>query len=428
MSRVRVLTIVGLLLVALLGMMDLIYTVHNQPEYVALSLGVRFGLVAPIWLAVFISTYLPGHARRANVIYASATVLVCWALAFLKWHTPLYFAETNLLGQTAFDVTLVLLMSFFTLPVRFPWLVGAVLAVVGGISAGFLLTNEGTRFNDSLMLASVLLGVGVLVIVSVRTRENTERRLFAQREQLAELNAELSRLNAEKNEFMTIAAHDLRSPLAALGGAVAGLQSGQIAGAEKVDTTYASIQEMSQRMLGLVDDYLGAHAVEHAKLPVRSERLDLEVAVQTAVRRVMAAARAKRQMVRFDVPTDPVWAEADASLLAQVLDNFLSNALKFSPAGAEIEIGLLRGEDGRRVRIEVVDQGPGIPVAEQSKLFRMFGRTSVQPTAGEKSHGIGLAVTKRLAESMGGAVGCESPVVADGTGAAFWVELRACPS
>lgn len=417
--------IVGIFVVVGLGMLDVIYNAAVVPDFVETSLWVRFWWVAPIWLGVIVSSYLPRHVRRADALYAIATMLICWGLAFMKWSQWVHIPGTNILTVIALDVMMVMLMSFFTLPVRVVWIAGAIVGIVGGISGGLLLVMTGDAHSDSQLLAFMLLGLGVLVLVSVRAREVTERRLFAQREELAGLNSELSRLNAEKNEFMMIAAHDLRSPLAAVGGVVQGLQNGQISGAEEVDTTYRTIQEMTQRMLGLVDDYLGAHAVEHATLPIRVERSDLGAETMAAVKRMETVAKTKDQAIQFGAPVDTIWAEVDASLLAQILENFLSNALKFGPTGSEVEIALSQAEDGNRVRIEVIDQGPGVPENEQGNLFRMFGRTSVRPTAGEKSHGIGLAVTKRLAESMGGSVGCESPVAEDGTGSAFWVELKA---
>lgn len=424
--RARITMAVGIFLVAGLGMLDVAYTARGYPEFVGFSLWVRFGWVAPIWLIVIISSYLPGHVRRADAFYAVATVLICWGVALMRLSGWALIPGINLLTATALDVMVVMLMSFFTLPMRFAWTAGAAVAIAVGVGAVFLLNTVGADHADSQLLTYVLMGMGVVVLVSVRAREITERRLFAQREELANLNTELSRVNAEKNEFMTIAAHDLRSPLAVVGGVVGGLRTGQISGTEKTNAAYASVLEMTQRMLRLVDDYLGAHAVEHAMLPIRLERLDLGTAAMAAANRLTVTAREKDQTIRFAMPDTEVRAEADASLLAQILDNFLSNAMKFSPVGAEVEIGLLRAEDGSRVRLEVVDQGPGVPAAEQGNLFRMFGRTSVQPTDGEKSHGIGLAVTKRLAESMGGAVGFESPVTEDGSGSAFWVELNAC--
>ena len=131
------------------------------------------------------------------------------------------------------------------------------------------------------------------------------------------------------------------------------------------------------------------------------------------------AAAAKRQ--RIDVVAGPVvWVEADAALLAQVTDNFVTNALKFSPAGAAVKLGIAAAEDGSVARFEVTDEGPGIAPGEQAKLFQKFSRASARPTAGETSHGLGLAVAKRLAESMGGRVGCDSE---PGQGATFWIEL-----
>jgi len=81
---------------------------------------------------------------------------------------------------------------------------------------------------------------------------------------------------------------------------------------------------------------------------------------------------------------------------------------------------LLVAEGGGPARLVVVDAGPGIATAEQGKLFRKFGRLGHKPTGGEASTGLGLAVAKRLAEAMGGAVGCESEA---GRGATFWIEL-----
>ena len=417
--------IVGILVVVLLGMLDVIYSTALVPGYVAISLKVRLLWTAPLWLAVLISSYLPGHIRRADWAYPVVTVGICWGLAYLKWHLPLYIDNANILTATSLDVSLVMMISFFTLPIRFSRLIIATVAIVGGVSVGYLLTTAGTLHQDSRLLSFVLAGLGGLILVSVRAREVAERRLFVQREQLAELNGELVRLNAEKNEFMTIAAHDLRSPLAALGGLGQALQKGTITDPGQLRAAFGSIEQMSQRMLGLVDDYLGAHAMENAQLPIRLVRRDLIPVVRDAVQRSQMLAAAKGQTIRIDFPDADIVAEVDESLLGQVLDNFISNAIKFSPSGTTVEVGFLQSEAAEKLRIEVRDQGPGIPAEEQAKLFRMFGRTSVRPSAGEKSHGIGLAVTKRLAAAMSGSVGCESPVAESGKGAAFWIELSA---
>jgi signal transduction histidine kinase len=275
-----------------------------------------------------------------------------------------------------------------------------------------------TLQRDAVFIASMLPATGGLVVVLAWYREVGERRMFAQREQVRELNAELARLNAEKNEFMAIASHDLRAPLASVRGLAEMLQSGGISGPKQAEA-HAAIHGAAGRMLKLVNDYLGTHAAETGLLRLALVRLDLQAAANEAAARQAPVAAAKRQ--RIDVVAGPaVWVRADAALLAQVTDNFVTNAVKFSSPGTVVQLGLAVAEDGSVARLEVTDQGPGIAPAEQEALFRKFSRASTRPTAGESSHGLGLAVAKRLAETMGGSVGCEST---PGAGATFWIEL-----
>ena len=215
-----------------------------------------------------------------------------------------------------------------------------------------------------------------------------------------------------------IAAHDLRAPLATVGAAARQLRERpEPAAAVK---SAELIEAQAGRMLGLVNDYLGAHAAESGTLPVRRTRLELGATLREAAERHGAAARAKGQKIATDALPEPVWVEADPALLAQVTDNFVSNALKFSPRGAEVRLEVHTADGHPRARLAVVDAGPGIAAEEQARLFRKFERGSARPTGGESSHGLGLAVAKRLAEAMDGAVGCESE---PGAGATFWVEL-----
>ena len=115
----------------------------------------------------------------------------------------------------------------------------------------------------------------------------------------------------------------------------------------------------------------------------------------------------------------------DAGWLAQVLDNLISNALKFSPTGSPILVRVAKGQKEAVWRVEVKDSGPGLSAAEQAQLFRRFGRSGASATAGESSHGLGLTVVKRLVERMSGSVGVESE---PGAGATFWFELPAASS
>jgi signal transduction histidine kinase len=419
LNRARWLMVLGLLVVCGIGMLEANMNARRAPEYIGIALSYRFLVVAPLWLVMLVSTGLPGHVRRADWVFASGTTLVCWALALNKWHYGFYFPRDTISTHVLIDVLVPLLVSSFALPMRFGPLAAMALAGTVVPTVFFHLTVPAELRRDAVFLASMLPAMGVLVVVLGWYREAGERRMFAQREQVRELNAELARLNAEKNEFMAIASHDLRAPLAAVRGLAEMLQAGTIREPAKQSEAHAAIHDAAGRMLGLVNDYLGTHAMETGTLPVQRTRLDLQAAaVETAMRHAPAAA-AKHQ--RIDVVAGPVvWVEADAALLAQVTDNFVTNALKFSPAGAAVKLGIAAAEDGSVARFEVTDEGPGIAPGEQAKLFQKFSRASARPTAGETSHGLGLAVTKRLAESMGGRVGCDSE---PGQGATFWIEL-----
>lgn len=420
LPRVRIMLLVGILVVAGLGFAEMASGAARAPEYLAMALRVRFLAVVPIWLLALGSTWLPGHTARADTLYATATLGVCWALAFLKWPTPIYLPNTSLVSAVMADVLAALLISVFSLPMRFPHLVAGTLAATLGVGAFFLVTKPGV---DARNIALTMGGIGGLVVVMMWHREANERLAFAQREELAALNRELARLNAEKNEFLAIASHDLRAPLASVRGLAEQLQSGRFPDPAKQAQAQGAMVDLTGRMLQLVNDFLGAHVLEHGALPVQLRRLDLQEAAAQAAARHAPLAEAKAQ--RVEIAAGPtVWVSADDGLLAQVADNFVSNAIKFSPRGSVIRLAVAAAEDGRTARLEVADRGPGIAPEDQPKLFRHYARVGPRPTGGESSHGLGLAVAKRLAEAMGGHVGCKS---AAGAGSTFWVELTMAP-
>src|SRR5205085_9530504 len=122
----------------------------------------------------------------------------------------------------------------------------------------------------------------------------------------------------------------------------------------------------------------------------------------------------KEVTVELGRADDPGTVPVDPVRIHQVLDNLIGNAVKFSPAGARVRVEL-RHADGS-TEVAVSDSGPGIPEAEQGALFTFYGRTSVQPTAGEGSTGLGLAIARRIVEEHGGRIGVVS---APGTGSTF---------
>jgi signal transduction histidine kinase len=239
----------------------------------------------------------------------------------------------------------------------------------------------------------------------------------AQRE-LARTNSELIRLNQQKNQLLGMAAHDLRNPLSAISlcseyliNELTNLPADQL---EMLSTIKAS----SEFMLWLIEDILDLSKIESIKVALRAELCDLKILAARHVATSRLIAARKKIHINLEIAPDLPLVEADPRKIGQVLENLLSNAIKFSPPGATLGMKML--QTGERVRIAVRDQGPGIPEGELGMLFKPFQRTSVKPTGGEKSSGLGLAIASKIVEAHGGVIGVQSEI---GVGSTFFVTL-----
>jgi signal transduction histidine kinase len=236
--------------------------------------------------------------------------------------------------------------------------------------------------------------------------------------QLAEQNQELQALNAEKNEFLGIAAHDLKNPLSNI------LLTADLLGSyydtsprKQVEEWTSSITKGAEYMLNIITTLLDVNKVEQGKMPIMLEPIEAAVVEYTA-----EAYRYRAEEKRIALSVEPISNTlrivADRNALQQVLENLVSNAIKFSPPETTVRVAVEIVESS--VRICVQDQGPGISAEDQKKLFGKFARLSAQPTGGEHSTGLGLSIVKKLVEAMQGNVWCESEL---GKGATFVVAL-----
>jgi signal transduction histidine kinase len=250
--------------------------------------------------------------------------------------------------------------------------------------------------------------------VDERTAELRENNL-----KLTEMNVTLNLLNEEKNEFLGIAAHDLKNPLGAIRGYAEMLQEDaeDISTGEVADMA-ARIKKSANLMFDLVSNLLDVNRIEQGKMDVDLSACDLWDTVRQAVDGYRQRASSKQIGLLFDDRVRAPLVMADAAQLVQIMDNLISNAVKYSPSGKNIHVRVYQ-VDGC-VRAEVRDEGPGISAEDQKRLFGKFARLTARPTAGEHSTGLGLAIVKKLVESMKGKVWCESEL---GKGAAFIVEL-----
>lgn len=422
--RARIMAAVAMLVTAAIGWNDARISGRLAPEFFQLALPLRYFVTVPAWFLIFLLTFLPFNRRRTEWVNAVATIVACWGLALMSWHHSWYYPQNGWQTNLQMDLLAVLLISAFGLPFRFGQIATVALLGLGGANLFCRFTMPAVQDYNIDVMTSGQVGIGLCALVMSWWRESGDRAMFAQREhahrlaeQLATSNAQLERLSAEQAEFMAIAAHDLRAPLAVVRGLTDLMEAGRL-GEDRHRQAVQEIGRQVTRMLGLVTDYLGAHAAEGRAAEARLETTDLGAAAREVAGRHAAGAQAKRQSLSCQVPSQSARALADPAMLGQVLDNFVTNAIKFSPEGALIRLQVDATPGGARV--SVIDSGPGIPPDEQTRLFQKFSRASTRPTAGETSHGLGLAVTRRLAEAMRGQVGCESQ---PGNGSTFWIEL-----
>lgn len=240
----------------------------------------------------------------------------------------------------------------------------------------------------------------------------------AQRE-LARKNAELARLNEQKNLFLGIASHDLRNPLEVISMYSEFLLENEngLLNKEQLDFI-GKIYGSSAFMLNLVNDFLDYSKIEAGRFELRKSKVNLFDLIERTVARFRFIAAKKRIEIGFRAAEDLPAVNADESKLEQVLNNLISNAIKFSPVESVIEIALQTDEGG--VILSVRDRGAGIAADELETLFNPFVEGGTKASGGEKSSGLGLAIVKKIVEGHGGAVRFET---APGKGTVFHVSL-----
>jgi signal transduction histidine kinase len=237
--------------------------------------------------------------------------------------------------------------------------------------------------------------------------------------ELSRKNAELARLNELKNQFLGMAAHDLRNPLAAIQAYSEFLieETGPELSDEHQEFLNV-IHESSYFMVQLVNELLDVSTIESGQLRLNRSYTDLVALVRRSVELNNTLAHKKDITLTLEVAGDFPTVAIDGSKMVQVVNNLISNAIKYSYPDSNVLIRLRR-DDGRATLL-VADEGQGIPEDETDKLFQYFGRTSVQTTAGERSTGLGLAIARNIVVGHGGEIWAESEV---GEGSTFYVSL-----
>ncbi|MEK8017761.1 MAG: hybrid sensor histidine kinase/response regulator [Candidatus Parabeggiatoa sp.] len=250
--------------------------------------------------------------------------------------------------------------------------------------------------------------------VAERTSELQEKN-----EALVKLNEQLIQINQEKNEFLGIAAHDLKNPLSSIQ-SLANLTRTSFDDfpKQKLIDFAQMIEISSNKMFNLIKNLLDVNAIESGKMNFSLTQLDVFPFLQVIVENNQGAANSKKIGLQVHREEEEYKAIIDENAILQVLDNLISNAIKYSSEGKNIDIRILKGEN--TVCCEIQDEGPGLSEKDQKQLFQKFSRLTPRPTGDEHSTGLGLFIVKKLIHIMNGSVSYKGKL---GEGSTFVIEF-----
>ncbi|MEM9159235.1 MAG: hybrid sensor histidine kinase/response regulator [Verrucomicrobiota bacterium] len=250
-------------------------------------------------------------------------------------------------------------------------------------------------------------------------RVKTQIELKYSREALLQANTRLKELNNEKNEFMGIASHDLKSPLTSILGISQLIQASPDMSHEDIMKWVGKVEDQSQRMVYIIKNLLDANRLDRGEMRMNISIVSINSMVDEVISQLESSALNKEQELEFECGAGQLPIRVDQNLMLQVLENLISNAIKYSPPGKTILIKTY--SDLGKVIMEVSDEGPGLSREDQAQLFKRFARLTPEPTGGEHSSGLGLSIVKRLVEGMGGEVWFRSEL---GKGSTFGVTFK----
>jgi CheY-like chemotaxis protein len=259
--------------------------------------------------------------------------------------------------------------------------------------------------------------------VFAAARDVTERKRFEQALQETNFQLESAKFAAEKanlakSDFLSSMSHELRSPLNAILGFAQLLESTAPLPSLSQKESITQILQAGWHLLKLINEVLDLAVVESGKVSLSTEPVSLAEVISECQAMMEPQAQQRGISMTFP-PLDPgCFVQADRTRVKQVLINLLSNAIKYNREHGAVEVQCA-ATNPERIRISVKDNGAGLCVEKLAQLFQSFNRLG-QEARSEEGTGIGLVVSKRLVELMGGIIGVESTV---GVGSVFWIEL-----
>ncbi|GAB4246725.1 MAG: hypothetical protein Tsb0034_25730 [Ekhidna sp.] len=285
------------------------------------------------------------------------------------------------------------------------------LLIIGIVIFGIFLLIIGYLFYKNQKTAKLLIGQKDQIY-------DQKEDIRAKNEQLMNRNSQLMSLIEEKNNLVKILAHDIRSPLSQITMITEILSNASDEAEDRKEEFLKQIGLSAKRINDMVSKILDVDNAEDDKIRVMRERVDLRDIFSDIRNRYTSQAAKKDIRLKVNSCTENYIIRTDHLLMTLVLENLVSNAIKFSPPNTTVILEADCKYDG--VLIKVSDEGPGFTEEDKQHLFEKFHKLSARPTAGESSIGLGLSIVKKYVNDLGGEVWLESE---EGKGSTFFVKL-----
>jgi PAS domain S-box-containing protein len=292
----------------------------------------------------------------------------------------------------------------------------------------FALKKDGSEFPAEISLSPIDTPEGTFVTAAIRDitdrqrleeirRKSQEQEEQNRRIELEEQNRRMQEANRLKSEFVANMSHELRTPLNSIIGFAELMFTGKVGPLSEEHKEYLQdILTSSKHLLQLINDVLDLAKVESGKIELRPEPVEMSKIVGEVRDILRGLAAEKRTKVDMEIDPALVGITADPAKMKQVLYNYLSNAIKFTPEGGQVTVRAT-AEDPSNMRIEVVDTGIGVRKEDLHRLFVEFQQLDASSSKRYPGTGLGLALTKRIVEAAGGQVGVKTEI---GRGSTFF--------